>query len=215
MRPSPLPAVKNNITGELDRPLDPTTSVYRNIVRKYGLQTGVSAQVNGLCVHSLCATAATNALSQEADFVSPKVLSLQRPSGRTSCCLTFGLPKIDGSREGVGSDCHSQRFATTELALSRHRFFSGEGESTRGRRFFFVTPPTAAFNPHVGRGGFVGESRQPNRRGGCATQTKAQQCGNWVAVPGSGRSKVLEVMAVARSMLRRASSMSLPSSSPV
>src|SRR5215469_13788720 len=59
--------VKNNITGELDRPLNPN-SVYRNIVRKYGLETGVRAQVNGLCVHSLRATAATNALSHEADI---------------------------------------------------------------------------------------------------------------------------------------------------
>jgi integrase/recombinase XerD len=59
--------VKNNITGELDRPLNPN-SIYRNIVQKYGLETGVRAQVNGLCVHSLRATAATNALSHEADI---------------------------------------------------------------------------------------------------------------------------------------------------
>jgi site-specific recombinase XerD len=59
--------VKNNVTGELDRPLNPN-SVYRNIVQKYGLETGVTAQVNGLCVHSLRATAATNALSHEADI---------------------------------------------------------------------------------------------------------------------------------------------------
>jgi integrase/recombinase XerD len=59
--------VKNNVTGELDRPLNPN-SVYRNIVQKYGLETGVRAQVNGLCVHSLRATAATNALSHEADI---------------------------------------------------------------------------------------------------------------------------------------------------
>jgi len=54
-----LRPVKNNVTGELDRPLNPN-SVYRNIVQKYGLATGVRAQVNGLCVHSLRATAATN-----------------------------------------------------------------------------------------------------------------------------------------------------------
>jgi integrase/recombinase XerD len=59
--------VKNNVTGQLERPLNPN-SVYRNIVQKYGLATGVSAQVNGLCVHSLRATAATNALSHEADI---------------------------------------------------------------------------------------------------------------------------------------------------
>ncbi len=59
--------VTNNRTGELDRPLSPG-SVYHNIVRKYGLETGVSGEVNGLCVHSLRATAATNALSHEADI---------------------------------------------------------------------------------------------------------------------------------------------------
>jgi len=59
--------VKNNRTGRLDRHLDPA-SVYRNIVRKYGLQTGISAEVNGLCVHSLRATAATNALSHDCDI---------------------------------------------------------------------------------------------------------------------------------------------------
>jgi Luciferase-like monooxygenase len=37
--------VTNNRTGELDRPLDPA-SVYQNIVRKYGLETGISARVN-------------------------------------------------------------------------------------------------------------------------------------------------------------------------
>jgi site-specific recombinase XerD len=59
--------VKNNRTGELERHLDPA-SVYRNIVRKYGLETGISGEVSGLCVHSLRATAATNALSHESDI---------------------------------------------------------------------------------------------------------------------------------------------------
>jgi integrase len=59
--------VANNRTGELGRPLDPA-SVYRNIVVKYGRETGLGAEVNGLCVHSLRATAATNALSHEADI---------------------------------------------------------------------------------------------------------------------------------------------------
>jgi integrase/recombinase XerD len=60
--------VKNNRTAEgLDRPLDPA-SLYRNIVRHYGLAVGVSAEVVGLCVHSLRATAATNALSHQADI---------------------------------------------------------------------------------------------------------------------------------------------------
>jgi integrase/recombinase XerD len=59
--------VKNNRTGRLDRALDPG-SVYRNIVCKYGTATGISAEVIGLCVHSLRATAATNALSHDSDI---------------------------------------------------------------------------------------------------------------------------------------------------
>jgi integrase/recombinase XerD len=59
--------VKNNRTGTLDKHLD-SGSVYRNIVRKYGRETGINAEANGLCVHSLRATAATNALSHEADI---------------------------------------------------------------------------------------------------------------------------------------------------
>lgn len=61
-----LRPIKNNRTAEgLDRALHPP-SVYRNIVRRYGLETGINAEVNGLCVHSL--TAATNALSLQADI---------------------------------------------------------------------------------------------------------------------------------------------------
>jgi site-specific recombinase XerD len=59
--------VRNNRTEELDRPLDPA-SVYRNIVCKHGLETGASAEVNGLCARSLRVTAGTNALSHEADI---------------------------------------------------------------------------------------------------------------------------------------------------
>jgi integrase/recombinase XerD len=59
--------VTNNRTEELERRLNPN-STYRNIVQKYGLETGIKAQVNGLCVHSLRVTAATNALSHEADI---------------------------------------------------------------------------------------------------------------------------------------------------
>jgi len=58
--------VKNR-TGTLEKHLEPG-SVYRNIVRKYGHDTGINAEVNGLCVHSLRAMAATNALPHEADI---------------------------------------------------------------------------------------------------------------------------------------------------
>ena len=59
--------VKNNRTGTLEKHLDPG-SIYRNIVKHYGRATGIDAAVTGLCVHSLRATAATNALSHEADI---------------------------------------------------------------------------------------------------------------------------------------------------
>jgi site-specific recombinase XerD len=59
--------VVNNRTGTLERHLDPG-SVYRNIVIKYARATGISAEAIGVCVHSMRATAATNALSNEADI---------------------------------------------------------------------------------------------------------------------------------------------------
>jgi integrase/recombinase XerD len=59
--------VANNRTGTLDKPLDPG-SIYQNIVMKYARETGISAEAIGVCVHSMRATAATNALSNEADI---------------------------------------------------------------------------------------------------------------------------------------------------
>ena len=53
--------VVNNRTGQLDRHLDPG-SIYRNIVMKYAKATGISGEAIGVCVHSMRATAATNAL---------------------------------------------------------------------------------------------------------------------------------------------------------
>jgi site-specific recombinase XerD len=57
----------NNRTGTLERHFDPG-SIYRNIVMKYAKATGVSGEAVGSCVHSMRATAATNALSNEADI---------------------------------------------------------------------------------------------------------------------------------------------------
>jgi site-specific recombinase XerD len=59
--------VMNNRTGELQKPLDGST-VLKNIVRKYARETGVNTKIEGLCVHSLRATAATNALDNKADI---------------------------------------------------------------------------------------------------------------------------------------------------
>ena len=59
--------VKNNRTKTLAKSLHPT-SVYQDIVRRYAHEVGLVEAVPGLCVHSLRATAATNALSHEADI---------------------------------------------------------------------------------------------------------------------------------------------------
>jgi len=59
--------VKNNSTGTLSKPLNPA-SVYRNIIQHYGRQVGITVDVHGFCVHSLRATAATNALEHQADI---------------------------------------------------------------------------------------------------------------------------------------------------
>lgn len=83
----PFRPVRNSRTAEkLDRPLDPA-SVYRNIVRKYGLETGISAEVNGLCVHSLRATAATNALSHDSDIAKVQDGSAMRTCPRRGCMI--------------------------------------------------------------------------------------------------------------------------------
>ena len=59
--------VTNNRTGVLDKHLDPG-SIYRDIVIKYAKETGISGEAIGVCVHSMRATAATNALSNDADI---------------------------------------------------------------------------------------------------------------------------------------------------
>jgi len=59
--------VRNNTTGELRKPLNPK-SVYDDIVRHYAREVGMTVDVHGFCVHSLRATAATNALAHGADI---------------------------------------------------------------------------------------------------------------------------------------------------
>lgn len=69
----------NDLDGALFRPMDSkrktcldkhlnSNSVYRHIVRYYGEKTGINADVVGFTVHSLRATAATNALIHGADI---------------------------------------------------------------------------------------------------------------------------------------------------
>jgi integrase/recombinase XerD len=59
--------VKNHVTGNLNKPLHPE-SVLQDIVLRYGKQVGIVESVRGFCVHSLRATAATNALQNGADI---------------------------------------------------------------------------------------------------------------------------------------------------
>jgi len=59
--------VKNNATGDLTKSLNPR-SVYRNVVIFYAKQVGITVDTHGFCVHSLRATAATNALDHKADI---------------------------------------------------------------------------------------------------------------------------------------------------
>jgi integrase/recombinase XerD len=59
--------VKNNATKTLAKPLS-STAVYQDIVKHYACETGIAAVMHGVCVHSLRATAATNALSHAADI---------------------------------------------------------------------------------------------------------------------------------------------------
>ena len=58
--------LRNNRTGNTNKPLDPS-AIYR-LVRHYGKQAEITDGVHGFCVHSLRATAATNALEHDADL---------------------------------------------------------------------------------------------------------------------------------------------------
>ncbi len=59
--------VKNNTTGELTKALNPS-SVYHDIVLHWAKVAGITEEMADFCVHSLRATAATNALENGADI---------------------------------------------------------------------------------------------------------------------------------------------------
>lgn len=61
--------VRNNRTGGLERPLN-AIILYRTVVEEYGQESGLNIEVNELGMHSMRATAATNALSQKADIAN-------------------------------------------------------------------------------------------------------------------------------------------------
>lgn len=60
--------VKNNRTRTLVKPLHP--AVYQDIVQPYAKEIGLTEAIPGLCMHSLHATAATHALSHNADVAT-------------------------------------------------------------------------------------------------------------------------------------------------
>lgn len=59
--------IKNNRTGDLSKALNPR-SLYRDVVIYYAKKVGITVDTHGFCVHSLRATAATNALENRADI---------------------------------------------------------------------------------------------------------------------------------------------------
>jgi hypothetical protein len=97
--------VKNNRTGTLDKHLDPG-STYRNIVSKHGRETGIDVEVNGLCVHSMRATAATNALSNEAD-----IAKAQEWLGRAN----VSTARLYDRRKSWGDEGYSREELVAEL----------------------------------------------------------------------------------------------------
>jgi len=64
-------------TGTLDKHLNPGL-IYHNVVHKYARATGINAEVIGPCAHSPRATAATNALSHDADIAKVQEWPCQR-----------------------------------------------------------------------------------------------------------------------------------------
>ena len=60
--------VRNNSSDEgLNKHINPR-SIHREIVQRYAEQIGITVDTHGFCVHSLRATAATNALENKADI---------------------------------------------------------------------------------------------------------------------------------------------------
>ncbi len=59
--------VRNRTDGRLNKALD-ANSIYKNVVKHWASKVGITIDVHGFCVHSLRATAATNALEHKADI---------------------------------------------------------------------------------------------------------------------------------------------------
>mgnify|MGYP000022795530 CR=1 FL=1 len=57
----------NGISEGLNKHINPR-SIHREVVQRYAEQSGITVDTHGFCVHSLRATAATNALENKADI---------------------------------------------------------------------------------------------------------------------------------------------------
>ena len=107
------PVANNRGGGGLDRALDPG-SVYSNVVRYYANRSGLTREVEGLCAHSLRATAAATALGEGArpeavrDWLGhtnlAATLLYYRPpaSDRIDPTFRISYPKPEPVREEVG-----------------------------------------------------------------------------------------------------------------
>ena len=106
------PVANNRGGGRLDRALDPG-SVYSNVVRYYSDRSGLTREVEGLCAHSLRATAAATALQDGArpeavrDWLGhtnlAATLLYYRPpaSDRIDPTFRISYPKPEPAREEV------------------------------------------------------------------------------------------------------------------
>lgn len=113
-------------------------------MRHYGLETGIHVEVNGLCVHSLRATAATNALSHQADIakvqewlghanVSTTRLYNRRKT-RPEDSPTFRAPRR--CKSGTSGSTSGTTSAAPEADLARFPGASGvagDGKHSRSR----------------------------------------------------------------------------------
>jgi hypothetical protein len=97
----------------------------------YGLITGINAQVNGLCVHSLRAAAATNVLSHQVDIV--------KAIGKIDYCHPNPWP----AAEGLLNRSLLSKWSTRKKEVGRILATESEGRPMdRPRPFLEVYPET-------------------------------------------------------------------------
>jgi hypothetical protein len=97
-----LCAVREDL-AQRRRPLDPA-SVYRNIVLKYGLETGISAEVNGLCLYFTGTIGGAYEVPGNIIQGPPECGSVEKIAG-SSFWLGFGEPScVSNLSRGVHND---------------------------------------------------------------------------------------------------------------